>query len=146
MYNINEYVKIKESNIIGKVIRKNGEKCLILAGTNKIYVNEDLLEKAKKIPEIKSNVSINLQSHEDQDIDEIMLRHQQKEEALINLDKFIDTAICNRRHKVKIIHGKNGGILRNAVHNYLKENPNVISYSLGDYYEGSYGVTIAYLK
>ena len=75
-----------------------------------------------------------------------MLRHQTVEEALDNLDKFIDNAICNNVKIVKIIHGKQGGKLRHAVHDYLENSPYVKEHRLGGYYEGSYGVTIAFLK
>jgi DNA mismatch repair protein MutS2 len=47
---------------------------------------------------------------------------------------------------VKIIHGKNNGILRNTVHEYLKDNSNIQSYRIGNYYEGGIGVTIAFMK
>lgn len=146
MYNINDYVKVKNSNITGKVIRKNNTNYLVLSGTNKIYISENMLEKTIEIPANNSNVNFNLQRYNDSETHEIMLRHLTKEEAILNLDKFIDIAICNKQHRIKIIHGKNGGILRKAVHEYLKNSPNVKSFSLGEYHEGSYGVTIAYLK
>ena len=79
-------------------------------------------------------------------LDEIMIRHQTVDEALFNLEKFIDNAICNNIKIVKIIHGKNGGILRREVHKYLDNSPFVKEHRLGGYYEGSYGVTIAFLK
>lgn len=75
-----------------------------------------------------------------------MLRHQTKEEAIAHLDQFIDHAICNNIKQIKIIHGKNGGILRKSIHKYLLQHPNVKEHRLGGYYEGSYGVTIAFLK
>lgn len=75
-----------------------------------------------------------------------MIRHQTVDEALSNLDKFIDNAICNNVKIVKIIHGKNGGILRREVHKYLENSPYVKGHRLGGYYEGSYGVTIAFLR
>ena len=55
-------------------------------------------------------------------------------------------AIKNNVKDIKIIHGKNGGILRKAVHDYLKHNKHVETFRLGNYYEGSYGVTIIKLK
>ena len=41
---------------------------------------------------------------------------------------------------------KTGGVLRKAVHEYLDNSPYISSYNFGEYYEGSYGVTIAYIK
>ena len=77
---------------------------------------------------------------------EIMLRHLTKLEALENLDRFIDKALASGLVRVKIIHGKNGGIIRNAVHEYLDNHPYISSYNFGDYHEGGFGVTIAYIK
>ena len=64
------------------------------------------------------------------------------EKTFNNIKKNLDLDIKN----IKIIHGRNGGVLRKAVHEYLKHNKNVESYRLGNYYEGSYGVTIIKLK
>ena len=48
--------------------------------------------------------------------------------------------------EVRIIHGKGTGVLRNAIHNMLKRQPNVKNYRLGKYGEGEDGVTIVTLK
>ena len=101
--------------------------------------------KIKEPTNISKDIKVNVQLSSPP-IDEIMIRHQTVEEALSNLDKFIDNAICNNVKIVKIIHGKNGGILRKEVHKYLENSPYVKEHRLGGYYEGSYGVTIAFLK
>ena len=77
---------------------------------------------------------------------EIMLRHKTKLDALEELDRFIDNAIVGNIARVKIIHGKHGGIIRNAVHEYLDKHSSISSYNFGDYHEGGFGVTIAYIK
>lgn len=76
---------------------------------------------------------------------EIMLRHKLKEEAISELDKYVDQAIVAKLGRVRIIHGRHGGILREAVHEYLKNHPFVKEYYLADYTEGGIGVTIAIL-
>lgn len=165
MFNIGDTVKILNSSLYGKIIRKNLKKSsssydyLIKINNKFLNVSENLLEKAdiqnikktesrnKKhhINSYRENVTVNLKGNQE-DQNEIMLRHQTVEEAISNLDKFIDTAICNKLHRVKIIHGKSGGILRKAVHDYLSNNTNVEEYHLGGYFEGQFGVTIAILK
>lgn len=77
---------------------------------------------------------------------EIMLRHMRVEEALYELDKYINDAILANLTTIRIVHGKGEGILRKAVHEYLKNHPNIKSYRLGEYGEGDLGVTIAELK
>lgn len=76
---------------------------------------------------------------------EIMLRHKLKEEAISDLDKYIDQAIVAKLGRVRIIHGRHGGVLREAAHEYLKNHPYVKEYYLADYSEGGIGVTIAIL-
>lgn len=76
---------------------------------------------------------------------EIMLRHKFKEDAIKELDKYLDQAYLAKLGRVKIIHGRHGGILRNAVHEYLKHHPYVKEYYIASYSEGGIGVTIAIL-
>ena len=47
---------------------------------------------------------------------------------------------------IRIVHGKGTGALKKAVHEYLKNNPHIKSYRLGNFGEGDLGVTIAELK
>ena len=74
-----------------------------------------------------------------------MLRHKFKDEALAELDKYIDQAIVAKLGRVKIIHGRHGGVLREAVHEYLRNHPYVKEFSLANYGEGGIGVTVAIL-
>ena len=76
---------------------------------------------------------------------EIMLRHKLKETAISELDKYLDQALLAKLGRVKIIHGKHGGVLRNAVHKYLNTHPYVKEFHIADYTEGGLGVTIAVL-
>lgn len=145
MYSIGEYVKIKNHNIEGKIINIVKDIVSIKSKEKIVKVNINEIEKTKEPQNTKDNFSVNVQISTPPEY-EIMIRHQTVEEALANLDKFIDNAICNNVKIVKIIHGKQGGILRHAVHEYLENSPYVKEHRLGGYYEGSYGVTIAFLK
>ena len=77
---------------------------------------------------------------------EINLIGMTADEALIALDKYIDDAFLSHISPVRVVHGKGSGILRNAVHNYLKKQKHVKSYRLGTFGEGDYGVTIVEFK
>lgn len=76
---------------------------------------------------------------------EIMLRHKFKDDAIGELDKYIDQAAVAKLGRVRIIHGRHGGVLRKAVHEYLSMHPYVKEFYLADYNEGGIGVTIAIL-
>lgn len=149
MFKLGDYIKLKNSNIIGKIIDKNSKyyKISLLKNSTVIYITEDKIEKYKYIEnDKKENITIHYTVSPQNDETDIMLRHQTKFEALENLDRFIFSSIASHQKRIRIIHGRNGGILRNAVHEYLKNSPYVESYHIADAKEGSVGVTIAYLK
>ena len=68
------------------------------------------------------------------------------EEALFEVDNFIDKAVTDNLAEVKVIHGVGTGKLRAAISQHLKRNRNVESFRLGKYGEGETGVTIIKLK
>ncbi len=77
---------------------------------------------------------------------EINLIGMTSDEAIITLDKYLDDAFLSHISPVRIVHGKGSGVLRNAVHNYLKRQKHVKSFRLGSFGEGDYGVTIVEFK
>ena len=77
---------------------------------------------------------------------EINLLGNTVDEALAQLDKYLDDAYLAHLESVRIVHGKGTGALRNAVHQYLKRASFVKSFRLGEHGEGDAGVTIAEFK
>ncbi len=74
------------------------------------------------------------------------LRGQTVDDALIEVDRFIDASLRTGLTEFTIVHGKGTGALRNAVTRYLKASPYVKTSRLGLYGEGEDGVTIVTLK
>ena len=68
------------------------------------------------------------------------------DEALSEVDSFIDRAILNGQTVVYLIHGNGTGALRTAIHKHLRGNRMVKSFRLGRYGEGESGVTVVELK
>jgi DNA mismatch repair protein MutS2 len=77
---------------------------------------------------------------------EISLRGKTVDEALFELDKYLDDAMMSRLSSVRVVHGKGTGTLRSAIQNYLKTHKQVKSYRLGELGEGDTGVTIVEFK
>lgn len=77
---------------------------------------------------------------------EINLLGKTVDEALSELDKYLDDAYLAHLPSVRIVHGKGTGALRNAVHSYLRKNKVIKSFRLGEFGEGDAGVTIAEFK
>lgn len=104
----------------------------------------DLLEKQKEKPATpkrsKSNRSnINKAATISS---EINLLGKTVDEAVAELDKYLDDAYMSGVHQVRVIHGKGTGALRAGIHSYLKRQKHVKSYRLGVFGEGEAGVTI----
>lgn len=68
------------------------------------------------------------------------------EEALYEVDNFIDKAVTDNLEEIKVIHGVGTGKLRKAIAEHLKRHKNVESFRLGKYGEGETGVTFIKLK
>ena len=77
---------------------------------------------------------------------EINLIGKTVDEALPELDQYLDDAYLSHLPSVRIVHGKGSGALRNAVHSYLRKQSFIKGFHLGEYGEGDAGVTIAEFK
>ena len=77
---------------------------------------------------------------------EINLLGKTVDEAISELDKYLDDAYLAHMSSVRIVHGKGTGALRKGVHNYLRRLKYVDSYRLGEFGEGDAGVTIVNFK
>jgi len=75
----------------------------------------------------------------------IVVIGQKVEEALLQIDKYLDNAVCAHLSMVSIIHGKGTGALKKAVEEFLRAHPQVASFRSGSMHEGGTGVTIVEL-
>lgn len=140
---------LNQSGIVSIPPNKNGD-VTIKAGIMTVTVNikdlsldtsEEQLAYAPK--KFATNISRKKRSNVSAEID---LRGMMSLEALDKLDKYLDDVYLAGVSPVTIIHGKGTGALRKAVHEYLRGNPRVKGYRLGQYGEGEAGVTIVELK
>ncbi len=145
-------VFINSLNQTGIVINPPDSKgdLMVRAGIMNIKVNisdlsmDDSVKKEKNIMKQYSSSTVSKKSQYISP--EVDLRGLMVEEAIEKTDKYLDDACLAGVSPVTIIHGKGTGVLRNAIHDYLKNQTYVKSYRLGVYGEGETGVTIVELK
>lgn len=77
---------------------------------------------------------------------EVDLRGLNVEEAIVDLDKYIDNAYLSNLESVRIIHGKGTGALKNGLQDYFRKHPHVNTFRDGEYGEGGHGVTVLTFK
>ncbi|MBQ3080581.1 MAG: endonuclease MutS2 [Clostridia bacterium] len=121
--------------------------CSVQAGAMKMKVKISLMrllpeEPKKKKPKVVASVSVAPK----QGVMECDVRGMTVEEALVQVELFLDGARMNNLKNVSIIHGKGTGALRAGIHQHLKKQPGVAEFRLGRYGEGEDGVTIVTMK
>ena len=77
---------------------------------------------------------------------EVDLRGMMTDEAILVLDRFLDSAVMGRLDTVTVIHGKGTGAVRKAVREHLKRSKYVRSFRPGRFGEGEDGVTVVELR
>lgn len=146
--NINDNVRIVDSDISGKVIRLKQNQAIILTSQGlTLSVNLNKLEKYKPTKKVvnKNSPSSLFKTTKVVKL-ECNLIGLRVEEALKELDKYLDDALVSHYHEVRIIHGSGTGALRSAVHDYLNKRKEIKSFRLGGLGEGGVGATVVYFK
>lgn len=126
-------------------IKKNGGDGLDLSVLLKL--NEKDTSSLSKSKKTSQNSKAYVRNNKAKTINtEINLLGLTVDEAVAELDLYFDQAKMAHLEKVRVVHGKGTGKLREGVHQYLKTNKNVKSFKIADYGDGDYGVTIVELK
>lgn len=139
----------KEATVLE--IPKEGDQILVQAGIIKTRIPLSNLrlfsnrqKKKQGVGKDKRTVKV-VSASQDVSLD-VDVRGMSSEEAIMEVDSFIDRCVRQGIATVTIIHGKGTGVLRNAIGQHLRKHPSIRSYRLGTYGEGESGVTIAELK
>lgn len=129
---------------------KDGDtQVMVQAGVIKtrVKISNLRLMKDEKVKMGGKSITKNISSTLDtRGVSEIDVRGQTADEAVMNVDSAIDTAILRHTEKLTIIHGKGTGVLRREIQNFLRHHKAVKSFRLGTFGEGEAGVTIVELR
>ncbi|WP_136604036.1 endonuclease MutS2 [Paenibacillus dokdonensis] len=144
-------VMVYSLNQKGNVVELAGSKeAVVQLGIMKMKVRLDDLELVQSHEAIakqeQKQATIVKRTRDENIRSELDLRGANLEEALIEVDRFIDEAFLGNLGQVYLIHGKGTGILRNGITDYLRKHKHIKSFRLGNYGEGGTGVTVAELK
>ena len=143
--NMKVYVtNLNKEGIVLSHVSKNNE-VQVQIGSMKMSINIRNLQKVKG----NSNTETNAYSHVPKARNaktEINVIGMTVEEANFVIDKFLDDSVLANLETVRIVHGKGTGKLRKGIHEFLKTNPHVKSFRLGNFGEGEMGVTVVNLR
>ena len=145
---VGEHVEIVHLKTKGTVLSPPNSKgeVEVQAGILKIKAHLSQLRLLEPKPEKKSVVMARTRALERNVAIELDVRGHAIDEALPEIDRYLDEAMLAGLHEVNIIHGKGTGVLRTGVQRHLKTHMNVKSFRLGIYGEGEDGVTVVTLK
>ncbi len=137
---VKQYGHVLEGpNLQGEVV--------VQIGSIRLTVRQDQLQKSREVEEKKTHHRSQTFLEKAKTISpEIDLRGKYSEDALTELDKYLEDANLVGLDWVRIIHGKGTGALRLAVRNYLKGHRYVSDFRDGMRDEGGYGVTVITFK
>ena len=147
---VGETVEVLSLNQKGQVLTLPDEEgnLTVQVGIMKVNVHISSLRRASSegkeriVERTKSYISSKAKTIKN----EIDLRGMNIEEAIMELEKYIDDSYMAGLKEVYIIHGKGTGALRKGLQDYFKRHKLVKSHRLGKYEEGGMGVTVLELK
>ncbi|MEN3001795.1 MAG: endonuclease MutS2, partial [Armatimonadota bacterium] len=135
-------VRIRSLNQVGVLAELPREgKATVFIGKLRLPVELDDLEPVAP-PAPRSRVSTKRPRPPQPVPHELIIRQMRVDEALPVLEKYLDDALLAGYDSVRILHGRGTGALRNAVHAYLSQHPQVASFQLAPREQGGDGVTI----
>ena len=145
---IGDTVAIPHLNATGTVLTLPDGKgeLTIQAGIIKMKILLSQVKLSKPKEKKKSIFSLKTNSANRSVKSECDLRGLALDEALMELDRYLDMSVISGLHEVSIIHGKGTGVLRSGIHRHLKNMRQIKSYRLGQYGEGESGVTVVELE
>ena len=151
---VGDKVRIEGQDTVGDILELNDKNAIVAFGQLRTTVsrkklkavsNNEAKREQKAYNQTKANVNRNLSEKRLNFKPDIDIRGQRAEEAITNIQAFIDEAIMLNVHELRILHGKGTGILKEMIRNYLKSEPAVSSCRDEHVQFGGAGITIVEL-
>lgn len=150
---VGDRVKVLSLDQNGEVLSLPDEKgdLLVKIGIMKANLNlDDLMlindgTKKKKAPKKASYGSLYKAKSQNVSIS-INVQGRYLDDAVMEVDKYLDDAYVAGLHEVTVIHGRGEGILKKGLRDMMKNHKHVASFRKGNYNEGGEGVTVVKLK
>lgn len=140
---VGSQVILKQSNLPATVLSIEGTKALVQAGIMKVSIPLIDLEPHEEEAVSKTKSQIARYKLQKETIKtEINVIGKTVEDALEEIDQYLDSAFLVGLNSVRIVHGKGTGALRKGVQEYLKEHPQVKGFRDGVQGEGGIGATV----
>jgi DNA mismatch repair protein MutS2 len=141
-------VMVYSLNQKGHVVEINDREALVQLGILKMKVRMDDLELVKAaVKDQQPKMAASLKRTRDDNVrSELDLRGVNLEEAILEVDRFLNDAFLSNLGLIYIIHGKGTGILRTGIQDYLRKHRLIKTYRTGNYGEGGNGVTVVELS
>lgn len=144
---IGDEVKLISLNQQGTIVEQLGKnEYFVQVGMMKLKVKRKDLMLVGKREQAYVNPVATVKGKQYHVKNELDLRGERFEDALLELEKYLDDALLAGYDQVYIIHGKGTGALRKGVHDFAKSHPSIDSYRSGKINEGGNGVTVLTLK
>lgn len=126
---------------------KGKDEAQVQAGRIKLMAKYSDLRKINKVPKKEEAPSTRfILNTPRENLLSLDIRGKLVDEAIVEVDRYIDECLIKGRSELQIIHGKGTGALRTGVQSYLKSHSKVKNFRPGAYGEGDAGVTILELK
>lgn len=145
-----DLVIVDGQNTVGSIALIKGKKAKVDFDTMQMFIELNRLEKVSKTQERKLKKANVKSSNIAQDLSEkyasfnpnIDVRGQRADEALIQIQRFLDDAVLLGVHQIHILHGKGTGALRQVIQEYLRANRDVNRYYDEHIERGGHGITV----
>ncbi|MDE7081429.1 MAG: Smr/MutS family protein [Muribaculaceae bacterium] len=145
-----DYVKMKDGNVAGQVIRVEGKKAEVAFGALRMMVELKKLQPSSA-PQVTARTQVLGVSSATSDSSrarqlnfktEIDVRGMRGDEAVQAVMYFLDDAVQFNASRLRILHGTGQGILKTLIRQQLQANPNVVSFRDEDVRFGGAGITV----